>query len=42
MRGELAVTFRHLLMVSAGVSLLGLVAAVVMPDRVLRGLGDKR
>lgn len=41
LRGELAVTFRHLLMVSAGVSLFGLAAAVAMPDRVLRGREDK-
>ncbi|MCF5066023.1 DHA2 family efflux MFS transporter permease subunit [Pseudomonas syringae] len=41
LRGELGVTFRHLLMVSAGVSLLGLMAAVAMPNRVLRGREDK-
>ena len=41
LRGELAVTFRHLLMVSAAVSLLGLAAAIVMPNRVLRGREDK-
>ncbi len=41
LRGELAVTFRHLLMVSAAVSLLGLAAAIAMPNRVLRGREDK-
>jgi hypothetical protein len=41
LRGELAVTFRHLLMVSAAVSLLGLAAAVAMPNRLLRGREDK-
>jgi EmrB/QacA subfamily drug resistance transporter len=37
LRGELALTFRHLLWVSAGVSLLGLAAAIALPDHVLRG-----
>jgi hypothetical protein len=41
LRAELLLTFRHLLMVSAAVSLLGLAAAVAMPDRVLRGREDK-
>ena len=41
LRGELALTFRHLLMVSAAVSLLGLAAAIAMPDRMLRGREDK-
>nr|WP_260525199.1 MDR family MFS transporter [Pseudomonas sp. MWU16-30323] len=41
LRGELLITFRHLLMVSAGVSLLGLAAAIAMPNRVLRGREDK-
>jgi MFS family permease len=41
LRAELALTFRHLLMVSAAVSLLGLAAAVAMPDLVLRGREDK-
>ena len=41
LRAELAVTFRHLLMVSAAVSLLGLAAAIAMPNRVLRGREDK-
>ncbi|SEN12942.1 drug resistance transporter, EmrB/QacA subfamily [Pseudomonas sp. ok272] len=37
LRGELLLTFRHLLMVSAAVSLLGLAAAIAMPNRLLRG-----
>ncbi len=37
LRAELLVTFRHLLMVSAAVSLLGLAAAIAMPNRLLRG-----
>ncbi len=37
LRAGLLVTFRHLLMVSAGVSLLGLAAAIAMPNRLLRG-----
>jgi EmrB/QacA subfamily drug resistance transporter len=37
MRIELAMTFRHLLMVSAAVSLLGLTAACLMPNNLLRG-----
>jgi hypothetical protein len=37
----LLLTFRHLLMVSAGISLLGLAAALAMPDTLLRGRGDK-
>ncbi|MDY7566319.1 MDR family MFS transporter [Pseudomonas sp. RTC3] len=41
LRGELLLTFRHLLMVSAGISLLGLAAALAMPDNLLRGRGDK-
>ena len=41
LRGELAVSFRHLLMDSAAVSLLGLAAAIAMPDRMLRGREDK-
>nr|WP_189659615.1 MDR family MFS transporter [Pseudomonas poae] len=41
LRAELAVTFRHLLMVSAAVSLLGLAAAIAMPNAVLRGREDK-
>ncbi|WP_313597798.1 MDR family MFS transporter [Pseudomonas sp.] len=41
LRAELAVTFRHLLLVSAAVSLLGLAAAMAMPNRLLRGREDK-
>ncbi|MEA9979883.1 MULTISPECIES: MDR family MFS transporter [unclassified Pseudomonas] len=43
LRGELSLTFRHLLMISAGISLLGLVAAIAMPNKLLRGRahGDK-
>ncbi len=41
LRAELLSTFRHLLMVSAAVSLLGLAAAIVMPDKLLRGREDK-
>lgn len=41
LRGELLMTFRHLLLVSATISLLGLIAALVMPNQVLRGRGDK-
>ncbi|MHC8307074.1 MDR family MFS transporter [Pseudomonas sp. PB3P13] len=41
LRAELLLTFRHLLMVSAAVSLLGLVAAIAMPNHVLRGREDK-
>ncbi|VVP17076.1 Multidrug resistance protein 3 [Pseudomonas fluorescens] len=41
LRAELLLTFRHLLMVSAAVSLLGLAAAIAMPNRVLRGREDK-
>jgi EmrB/QacA subfamily drug resistance transporter len=37
LRGQLSLTFRHLLMISAGVSLLGLAAALAMPNNVLRG-----
>jgi EmrB/QacA subfamily drug resistance transporter len=37
LRGELAATFRHLLMISAGVALLGLAAALAMPNNLLRG-----
>ena len=37
LRGELLLTFRHLLMVSAAVSLLGLAAAIAMPNQLLRG-----
>ncbi|MDE1163959.1 MAG: MDR family MFS transporter [Pseudomonas sp.] len=37
LRGELLQTFKHLLMGSALVSLLGLAAALAMPNNVLRG-----
>lgn len=41
LRSELLMTFRHLLLVSAAISLLGLCAAIVMPNQVLRGREDK-
>jgi hypothetical protein len=41
LREELQTTFRHLLMISAAVSLLGLAAAVAMPDCLLRGREEK-
>lgn len=41
LRGELAITFKHLLMISAGISLLGLSAALLMPNNLLRGKGHK-
>jgi len=41
LREELRATFQHLLMISAAVSLLGLAAAVAMPNRLLRGRDDK-
>jgi hypothetical protein len=41
LRGELLLTFEQLLMVSAAVSLLGLAAALAMPNRLLRGREDK-
>ena len=41
LRAELLLTFRHLLIISAGVSLLGLGAAIAMPNQVLRGREDK-
>jgi EmrB/QacA subfamily drug resistance transporter len=37
LRGQLSLTFRHLLMISAGISLLGLAAAIAMPNNLLRG-----
>ncbi|WP_290447561.1 MDR family MFS transporter [Pseudomonas sp. 21LCFQ02] len=37
LRAELAVTFRQLLMVSAAIALLGLAAALAMPNQMLRG-----
>lgn len=42
LRAELLLTFRHLLIVSATVSLLGLAAAFAMPNRVLRGREDNK
>lgn len=41
LRSELLDTFRHLLLVSAAISLLGLGAAIAMPNKVLRGRKDK-
>ena len=41
LRAELLLTFRHLLLISAGISLLGLGAALAMPNQVLRGREDK-
>lgn len=41
LRGQLSMTFQHLLMGSAAVSLLGLAAALAMPNNVLRGRHDK-
>jgi EmrB/QacA subfamily drug resistance transporter len=41
LRGQLSMTFQHLLMASAGVSVLGLAAALAMPNHVLRGREDK-
>lgn len=41
LRGQLSMTFRHLLMISAGVSVLGLAAALAMPNNLLRGRADK-
>ena len=41
LRAELQVTFRHLLSVSAAISVLGLCAAIAMPNQVLRGREDK-
>jgi hypothetical protein len=41
LRAELLLTFRHLLMMSAAVSLLGLAAAIAMPNMLLRGREDK-
>ena len=41
LRAELLVTFRHLLTISAAVSLLGLTAALAMPNQILRGREDK-
>ncbi|MCY1400166.1 hypothetical protein D9M71_152410 [compost metagenome] len=41
LRGELTSTFRHLLLASAAISLLGLAAALALPDKILRGREDK-
>ncbi|WP_248802065.1 MDR family MFS transporter [Pseudomonas sp. MWU13-2100] len=41
LRGELLLTFRYLLLISAAVALLGLAAALAMPNKVLRGREDK-
>ncbi|WP_435304082.1 MDR family MFS transporter [Pseudomonas fluorescens] len=41
LRQQLQTTFQHLLLISAAVSLLGLAAAVAMPNRVLRGRDEK-
>jgi EmrB/QacA subfamily drug resistance transporter len=41
LRGQLAITFQHLLLTSAAVSLLGLAAAAAMPNHLLRGREDK-
>ncbi|SCW93039.1 MULTISPECIES: MDR family MFS transporter [unclassified Pseudomonas] len=41
LRQALQATFRHLLLISAAVSLLGLAAAVAMPNRLLRGRDEK-
>jgi EmrB/QacA subfamily drug resistance transporter len=41
LRGQLSMTFQHLLKGSAAVSLLGLAAALAMPNNVLRGRHDK-
>ncbi|WP_437179910.1 MDR family MFS transporter [Pseudomonas marvdashtae] len=38
---QLRATFRHLLMISAAVSLLGLAAALAMPNHLLRGREEK-
>jgi len=37
LRSELALTFEHLMMISAAVSLFGLAAALSMPNHLLRG-----
>lgn len=41
LRAELQITFRHLLSINAAFSLLGLGAALAMPNQVLRGREDK-
>ncbi|UVJ43152.1 MFS transporter [Pseudomonas sp. LS1212] len=41
LRSELTITFRHLLLGSAAISLLGLCAALALPNKILRGREDK-
>jgi len=41
LRQELKSTFRHLLWISAAISLLGLAAAVAMPNQLLRGRDER-
>ncbi|MFK3970143.1 MDR family MFS transporter [Pseudomonas sp. NPDC087358] len=41
LRGQLSITFEHLLIGSAAVSLLGLAAALAMPNHLLRGRDDR-
>jgi EmrB/QacA subfamily drug resistance transporter len=41
LREELGVTFRQLFMINAGIALLGLAAALAMPNNLLRGRGHK-
>ncbi|MDH0748498.1 MFS transporter [Pseudomonas sp. GD03842] len=41
LQAQLAMTFQHLLLASAGVSVLGLAAALGMPNHLLRGRADK-
>lgn len=41
LRDELSLTFRHLMIVSAAISLLGLSAALAMPNNLLRGRGHR-
>jgi EmrB/QacA subfamily drug resistance transporter len=41
LRSELLLTFRHLMMISAAISLLGLAAALSMPNHLLRGKGHR-
>ncbi|MCD5969802.1 MDR family MFS transporter [Pseudomonas quasicaspiana] len=41
LRDQLSITFRHLMIVSAAISLLGLAAALAMPDNLLRGRDHK-
>ena len=41
LREELGVTFRQLFMINAGIALMGLAAALAMPNNLLRGRGHK-